>query len=241
MTRRRKKSSGTTSETKKITQSVTKKNDTGKKDRGARKSRRGGSLAEWIKSFAVALGIVLVLRLFVFQTFFIDSGSMQNTLLIGDFVFVNRLAMGSPIPFTNFRIPGYSEPRRGDVLVFDPPHDDTLTVIKRLVGMPGDTLEMRNRQLYLNGEPRDEPYAVHDGSADGSDPDMLWQREILLGGPRDDYWPSRDTWGSARDPGGPLFDAGRLPLGQPGFAVLGAPGAVAVSGPGRLDLLLVRP
>lgn len=144
---------------------------------------------------AVALGIVLILRLFVFQTFFIDSGSMQNTLLVGDFVYVNRLAMGSPIPFTNLRIPGYSEPRRDDVLVFDPPHDDTLTVIKRLIGMPGDTLEMRVGQLYLNGEPRDEPYAINDTASDSFDPDMLWQQEILLGGPRDDYRPTRDTWG----------------------------------------------
>ena len=147
----------------------------GKDGRGAG-SRPVRTLVEWMKSFALALGIVLVLRLFVLQTFFIDSGSMRNTLLVGDFVFVNRLAMGSPVPFTNFSIPGYSEPRRGDVLVFDPPHDDTLTVIKRLVGMPGDTLEMRDGRLYLNGEPRDEPYAINDPASDHFDPDMLWQR-----------------------------------------------------------------
>ena len=157
---------------------------------------------------ALAVGIVLVLRLFVFQTFFIDSGSMQNTLLVGDFVFVNRLAMGSPVPFSNTRIPGYSEPRRGDVLVFDPPHDDTLTVIKRLIGMPGDTLEMRAGQLYLNGEPRDEPYAINDTTTNGFDPDMLWQREILLGGPREDYWPTRDTWGPLVIPAGRYFMMG---------------------------------
>ena len=179
---------------KNITQSVKKKSDKKQKER-ARQSRPARSLFEWVKSMAVALGIVLVLRLFVFQTFFIDSGSMQNTLLVGDFVYVNRLAMGSSVPFTNLRIPGYSEPRRGDVLVFDPPHDDTLTVIKRLIGIPGDTLEMRAGQLYLNGEVRDEPYAINDTASDSFDPDMLWQREFLLGGPRDDYWPTRDTWG----------------------------------------------
>ncbi len=180
----------------------------GKRDGRARESRPARSLLEWIKSAAWAVGIVLILRLFVFQTFFIDSGSMQNTLLIGDFVFVNRLAMGSPVPFSNINIPGYGEPGRGEVLVFDPPHDDTLTVIKRLIGMPGDTLEMRAGQLYLNGEPRDEPYAINDTTTDGFDPDMLWQREILLGGPRDDYWPTRDTWGPLVIPEGRYFMLG---------------------------------
>lgn len=180
----------------------------GRKDRGSRKSRPARTLVEWVKSIALAVGVVVVLRLFVFGTFFIDSGSMQNTLLVGDFVFVNRLAMGSPIPFTGTGIPGYSEPRRGDVLVFDPPHDDTLTVIKRVVGMPGDTLEMRAGQLYLNGEPRAEPYAINDTTSDHFDPDMLWQREILLGGPRDDYWPTRDTWGPLVIPEGRYFMLG---------------------------------
>ena len=203
----RKKSPGGKKPPKNITQSVKKKNEKKQGDRTS-ESRPARSLLEWIKSLAWALGIVLILRLFVFQTFFIDSGSMQNTLLVGDFVFVNRMAMGSPVPFTNVNIPGYSEPRRGDVLVFDPPHDDTLTVIKRLVGMPGDTLEMRAGQLYLNGEPRDEPYAINDTTTDGFDPDMLWQREILLGGPRDDYRPTRDTWGPLVIPGGRYFMLG---------------------------------
>ena len=180
----------------------------GKRDDGARGSRPERSLVEWLKSLAWALGIVIILRLFVFQTFFIDSGSMQNTMLIGDFVFVNRMAMGSPVPFTDLTIPGYGDPERGDVLVFDPPHDDTLTVVKRLVGLPGDTLEMRGGQLYLNGEPREEPYAINDAASDSFDPDMLWQREILLGGPRDDYRPTRDTWGPLVIPEGRYFMLG---------------------------------
>ena len=203
-----KKSPPVNAETKTIAQSVRKKGDKKKQDPRAEKSGPVRTLVEWIKSLALAVGIVLVLRFFVFQTFFIDSGSMQNTLLVGDFVYVNRLAMGSPVPFTNLRIPGYSEPRRGDVLVFDPPHDDTLTVIKRLIGMPGDTLEMRDQQLYLNGEPRDEPYAVNGTTADRADPDMLWQREVLLGGPRDDYRPTRDNWGPIVIPEGRYFMMG---------------------------------
>ncbi len=169
---------------------------------------RKGALAEWTKSVVTAVAFVAVLRLFVFQTFFIDSGSMRNTLLIGDFVYVNRLALGSPVPFTGLRIPGYSEPRRSDVLVFDPPHDDTLTVVKRLVGMPGDTLEMRDRVLYLNGERQDEPHAVHAPFPDVFLPEMLWQLDVLLGGPRDDYRPTRDNWGPLVIPAGRYFMMG---------------------------------
>lgn len=156
---------------------------------------RPGGAGEWIKSIVVAFAIFLVIRFFLFQTFVITSGSMENTLLVGDFLIVNRAAMGSRVPLTDLRIPGYSEPRRGDILVFDPPHEDTLILVKRLVGMPGDTLEMRDKVLYLNGEARDEPYIVRTNQPDRWAPDMLWQREVLLGGPRDDYRPSRDNWG----------------------------------------------
>lgn len=156
---------------------------------------RQGGLGEWLKSIAVAFVIFLVIRFFLFQTFVITSGSMENTLLVGDFLIVNSAAMGSRVPLTDLRIPGYSEPRRGDILVFDPPHEDTLILVKRLVGMPGDTLEMRDKVLYLNGEAHDEPYVVWTNQPDYSAPDMLWQREVLLGGARDDYRPSRDTWG----------------------------------------------
>lgn len=156
---------------------------------------RPGGLGEWIKSLIIAFAIFLVIRFFLFQTFVITSGSMENTLLVGDFLIVNRAAIGSRVPLTDLRIPGYSEPGRGDILVFDPPHEDTLILVKRLVGMPGDTLEMQDKMLLLNGETLDEPYVVRTNQPDYAAPDMLWQREILLGGPRDDYRPSRDTWG----------------------------------------------
>ncbi|MYG82041.1 MAG: signal peptidase I [Gemmatimonadetes bacterium] len=162
---------------------------------GKKGERPRGGWGETIKTLAIALVIFLVVRFFLIQTFIIDSGSMERTLLVGDLLVVNRAAMGSKIPLTDVRIPGYSEPRRGDVLVFDPPHDDTLILVKRLVGMPGDTLEMRGKVLYLNGEPQDEPYVVWSRPRDTADPEMMWQQRILLGGPRDDYFPTRDNWG----------------------------------------------
>ena len=156
-------------------------------DNGKSTKRRGGeSGGEWIKSIFLAVILFFILRLFIIQTFVITSGSMENTLLVGDFLVVNRAAIGSRIPFTDIRIPGYSEPRRGDVLVFDPHHEENMTLVKRLVGMPGDTLEMRDKVLYLNGVPQDEPYVVTTRAPDGPDPIMRWQREYLVGGPRDD-------------------------------------------------------
>ena len=162
----------------------------------------GGTGAEALKSVFFAGILFLVIRAFLFQTFVITSGSMENTLLVGDFLVVNRMAIGSRVPFTDIRIPGYSEPHRGDVLVFDPHHEEDMTLVKRLVGMPGDTLEMRDRVLYLNGEARDEPYVVHTRRPDEFHPDMIWQRDYLVGGPRDDYRPTRDNWGPLVIPDG---------------------------------------
>ncbi len=158
--------------------------------------RKGGAAAEWAKSLAVAAVIFIILRTFLVQTFVITSGSMEDTLLAGDFLVVNRVAIGSPIPFTPFRIPGYSKPRRFDVLVFDPPHEEDLKLVKRLVGMPGDTIEMRNRVVYLNGEMLDEPYVKHAEHPDESHPWMAWQGEYVAPGvDRTSYRPMRDNWG----------------------------------------------
>ena len=167
------------------------------------------SPTEWAKSIAVAVLLFLFLRTFIVQTFVITSGSMEETLLVGDMLLVNRLAIGSRIPGTQIRIPGYSSPKRFDVIVFDPPHEEDLKLIKRLIGMPGDTLEMRNRTLHLNGEALDEPYVVHSDVADETWPWMEWQREHLVDGvdPRT-YSPTRDTWGPLVVPEGHYFMLG---------------------------------
>lgn len=162
-------------------------------DEGA---ERPNAAAEWTKSIVVAVALFLVLRTFIVQTFVITSGSMEETLLVGDMLLVNRAAIGSRVPLTSIRIPGYSKPRRGDVLVFDPPHEETLKLIKRLIGMPGDTVEMQDRALFLNGERVDEPYAEHSDVADEMHPWMEWQRDYLPSGvDRLAYAPTRDTWG----------------------------------------------
>jgi signal peptidase I len=155
-----------------------------------------GSAKEWVKSIVIAVALYLFLRTFIVQTFVITSGSMENTLLVGDMLVVNRLALGTHI--IGVHIPGYSHPQWRDILVFDPPppDDPNIKLIKRLMGMPGDTLEMRSRTLYRNGEALDEPYVVHSPDADEYHPWMAWQRQYL----RDDvdprtYSPTRDNWG----------------------------------------------
>ena len=154
------------------------------------------ALAEWTKSIVIAAVLFIVLRSFLVQTFVITSGSMEGTLLVGDMLLVNRAAIGSYVPGTRIRIPGYSEPHRGEVLVFDPPHEETLKLVKRLIGMPGDTISMRNRVVYINGEALDEPYLKHSPVSDESHPWMSWQREFHVGdGSARPYSPTRDNWG----------------------------------------------
>jgi signal peptidase I len=121
---------------------------------------------------------------------------MKETLLVGDMLVVNRAAMGTRIPGTHVTLPGYSSPRLGDILVFDPPHEETIMLIKRLVGMPGDTIEMREGVLHRNGEPVEEPYVVHADISDERHPWMDWQRDYLRADvERATYSPTRDTWG----------------------------------------------
>jgi len=168
------------------------------------------TLGEWIRSGVIAFVLYLAIRAFLVQTFVITSGSMESTLLVGDFLMVNRAALGSRVPGTSVRIPGYSEPRRWDVTVFDPPHEEDLKLVKRLVGMPGDTLAMRDKVLYLNGDPQEEPWVQHeDPGGNESHPWMTWQREFLVDSVETSrYRPTRDEWGPLVVPPGHYFMLG---------------------------------
>ena len=118
-------------------------------------------LWEWTKSIVVALVVWFFLRTFLVEAFRIPSGSMENTLLIGDFLFVNKALYGAEVPLIHTRLPAVREPERDDILVFDSVEEEGLKVVKRLIGMPGDTLSMESGELYRNGQRVDEPYAVH--------------------------------------------------------------------------------
>lgn len=161
-----------------------------------RSSAGQNGLTEWVKSLGVAFVLFIVLRSFVVQTFVITSGSMEETLLVGDMLVVNRAAIGSRIPFTDLRLPGYSEPRRGDVIVFDPHHEEDMKLVKRLIGLPGDTLSMVDRVLFVNGLAQQEPYVKHSNQSDETHPWMAWQWDVLAPGVDSaSYAPTRDNWG----------------------------------------------
>jgi len=124
-------------------------------------SKSRSVLREYVEAALWALVLTLFLRAFVIQAFRIPSASMQDTLLIGDFLFVNKFEYGPRIPFTHIRLPGLRAPRRGDVIVFQFPQDPTKDFIKRCVATGGETLEVRNKQVYVDGKPLRESYAIH--------------------------------------------------------------------------------
>jgi signal peptidase I len=136
---------------------------------------------ETVRTLVVGVLLFLVLRVFLIQTYTITSGSMESTLLVGDFLVLNKLAYGALVPGTGMRTPGYSSPRNGDVIVFRGRHEP-IDLVKRIVGLPGDTLEMRAGTLLRNGEPLEEPYATAaEPGNDGWHPGFEWQREFAIG------------------------------------------------------------
>ena len=177
---------------------------------------------ENIKSILGTIAIFLVLRAFFVEAYRIPSGSMVPTLLVGDWLFVNKLRYGPHIPFTKWNLPGYAQPRRGDVIVFMSPYqadeaalgrDPTPTLVKRVQGLAGDTLYMRDGLLYLNGEPRPLPIKP---DTMGNDPHQVsphfdWQKQYALKqsrfGPAPDQ-PNLDNWGPLVIPPGHLFMMG---------------------------------
>lgn len=164
---------------------------------------------EWTRSLAVTVVVFLVLRVFVVEAFRIPTASMEKTLLAGDFLIVNKAVYGAEIPGTMLRIPAFSEPRRGDLVVFVPPHEPSKNYVKRLVGVAGDTLEMRDKVLLRNGRPVDEPYARYeDRSGDAVHPSMGWQADHVTSGTTRAYHPTRDNWGPLVVPGGQYFFLG---------------------------------
>ena len=134
-------------------------------------------LAEWARTFIVAVSLFLLVRTFGVEAFKIPSGSMEKTLLVGDFLLVNKAVYGADVPFTHFRLPRIHAPRRGDVVVFEWPKDPTKNLVKRLVGVPGDTLEMRDGVLVRNGNTLSEAYVERtDPYAQGSPEEFYWQQ-----------------------------------------------------------------
>ena len=128
--------------------------------------RRKKSVArEYVEAIAIAIVLALVIRTLVVQAFTIPSGSMMNTLLIGDYILVNKFLYGPEIPFTDAHLPGLRAPQRGDIIVFKYPQDERRDFIKRIIGTPGDQILIRGARVFVNGVPLTEPYTRHANSA----------------------------------------------------------------------------
>jgi signal peptidase I len=141
-------------------------------------------IIEYSRSLFPVLLIVLLFRSFLFEPFKIPSGSMIPTLLIGDFIVVNKYAYGLRLPVAHTKILPLGEPRRGDVIVFRYPVDPSVNFIKRLIGLPGDTISYRDKELFVNGEP-----------VSAQDRGRFTRDEVKCSTPRSDAMRLRETVG----------------------------------------------
>jgi signal peptidase I len=186
---------------------------------GAAPSGKGG-WREFVRSYGSALLLFLVLRTFFVEAFRIPSGSMIPTMLVGDWLFVNKLRYGPNLPFTDITLPGYAEPARNDIVVFksptqiDQPEDPNPILVKRLKGMPGDTVYMRDGVFHVNGVPdpqTGDAAANPVGDPNEEHPLFAWQGRFVVKGSRFGEAPARpthDNWGPLLIPPGFYFMLG---------------------------------
>lgn len=138
-------------------------------------------IREYAESIIWALVLAFIIRSCVIQAFKIPSGSMEDTLAIGDHLFVNKFIYGIKLPFTDKRVLKIRDPRRGDVMVFEYPVDRSKDFIKRVIGVPGDVIQVQNKVVYVNGTPYKNPHEVH------KETDLLSRQQS----PRDNFGPVR--------------------------------------------------
>jgi signal peptidase I len=123
--------------------------------------RKKHIVREYAESIITAVILALVIRTFVVQAFKIPSGSMEDTLAVGDHILVNKFIYGTKIPLTDKSILKLRDPKRGDVIVFEYPEDPSKDFIKRVIGTPGDEIEVKDKHVYVNGKLYENPHEVH--------------------------------------------------------------------------------
>ena len=185
-------------------------------------------MREIIKQIVLVLVLFLLIRTFVVESFVISSGSMEDTLLVGDFLIVNKVAFGAATPgklpvigleLPRFRLPGYDDPGRGEIVIFEYPLDRSLDFVKRCVAESGDTVQMRDKVLYINGVAQAEPYVSHSETRMLRNENRLfhvrnfdWQYLYLTeeekNNHREPYLPTRDNFGPLVVPQGKYFCMG---------------------------------
>lgn len=155
------------------------------------KVRGKSKVREYVESILWAVVLALIIRTCVIQSFIIPSGSMEETLVVGDRLLVNRFVYGIKVPFTDLRLPSLRDPKPGDVIVFKYPEDRSKDFIKRLIGVPGDEIQVRDKRVYVNGTLYQNSHEVH------KDPQIL-PRELTR----------RDNFGPVRVPANSYFVMG---------------------------------
>ena len=124
----------------------------------AEEAKKKTNLREWVESIVIAFILAMFIRTFFIQAFKIPSGSMRMTLIEGDRLMVNKTRYGSKIPFTDKRIPGFTKPKRGDIIVFIYPQEPSKDFIKRLIAFAGETIEIKDGKILINGQIVQEPH-----------------------------------------------------------------------------------
>ena len=155
---------------------------------------------EIVKIVVIALLIAVVIRSFIIQPYIIPSGSMLNTLQVGDRLFVTKFSYGIHLPFVEKELVSLGEPKHGDIIVFPFPKDKNVDYIKRVVGIPGDVIEIRDKQLYRNNIPVQEEYVIHTdpytvARRDNMKPRLVPPGKVFVMGDNRDFSEDSRFWG----------------------------------------------
>ena len=171
-------------------------------------ARRKSLVREYAEAIFIAVLLALVIRQCGVQAFTIPSGSMMETLLVDDYILVNKFLYGAELPFSDMHLPGFRKPERGDIVVFKYPADESRDFIKRIIAVGGDTVQVQDNRVKLNGRPIEEPYvrpgsipavpSGHCGYLYGCDPLVVPPDSyFVMGDNRDNSQDSR-YWGFVR-------------------------------------------
>ena len=152
---------------------------------------RTSKIREYAEAIIIAILIAVFIRTFVVQAFKIPSGSMKPTLVIGDHILVNKFSYGVKLPYLRTTLIPVGQPQRGDIVVFIYPEDRTKDFIKRVIAVGGDTVEIRDKKILLNGTPMKDPFGVHVE-------DVVYPESLQ----------PRDNFGPVKVPEGTLFVMG---------------------------------
>ncbi len=160
------------------------------------------ALRELLEALITAILVAFVLKAFIIQAFRIPSGSMIPTLLVGDQILVLKMAYGIHNPVNGLYLAHFHGPQRGDIVVFRYPFDETKDFIKRVIGLPGDHIQVKDKIVYVNGKPMTEPYTqyLHPDEKDVPRRDVMGDTVVppgqyfVMGDNRDDSYDSR-YWG----------------------------------------------